>query len=355
MGLKIRYVDVGGGLGVDYDGTTSRNTFSTNYTPQEYANDVIYSIKAICDAEKISHPHIISESGRALTAHSSILIANVIDYTKPRSANSFAEPLSPKCTELYDMYNQLKVENCREYYHDTLYARREALNLFNMGYMTLEERSRIEELYWSIMEKINSLRKQHNLNYHEFDGLDKVLASTYVLNFSLFQSLPDCWAIDQVFPVVPIHRLNEKPDVFCSVADITCDSDGRVVHYIGDEEPSNILPLHAINPGEDYFIGFFLVGAYQEILGDLHNLFGDTNAVHITLDKDNQYRISHHIKGDTVNEVLSYLEYYSKELVELMRKKLEISVNTNKTSVEDAAHFLNYFESGLTGYTYLED
>ena len=357
MGVRIRYVDVGGGLGIDYDGTSSRNTFSVNYTQQEYANDVVYTLKNVCDLERLPHPNIITESGRSLTAHYSVLVTNVFGSSRTivDSDADLANLSSKHVEDLMEIYEEVNAKNCRELYHDAIFARKEALDLFNMGYIKIEERSKIEELYWKIMEKINILSKAHRLDYQEFDKLDFQLVQTYFLNFSLFQSLPDCWAIDQVFPIVPIERLNERPDVYCILADITCDSDGRVFRYIGEEGTSDMLKLHELQGESEYYVGIFLVGAYQEILGDLHNLFGDTNAVHVVMESENKYRIAHHIKGDRVDEILGYLEYNTKEMVELMRTKLEADVRKGKTSVEDATKFLKFFEKSLHGYSYLQD
>ena len=355
MGIPIRYVDVGGGLGIDYDGTSNRSAFSVNYNLQEYANDVVYTLKTVCESDNIPYPHIITESGRALTAHYSVLITNVFgpsgcEVEVDKEPGEFA---SERVNDLLEIYHQLTAKNCREFYHDALFARREALHLFNMGYIGIEERSRIEDLYWGIMKKIKELSKSYGLTYQEFDNLDYHLTQTYFLNLSLFQSLPDSWAIDQVFPIVPINHLKEKPDVNCVLADITCDSDGRIANYIGDTENSKMLKLHRLDKTTEYYVGIFLVGAYQEILGDLHNLFGDTNAVHIVMASGNHYKIAHHIKGDRVDEILSYLEYNTKEMLELMRTKLEVDVSRGATTVEDATNFLTFFEKSLYGYSYL--
>ena len=356
LGIDIKYVDVGGGLGIDYDGSSSNNTFSVNYSPQEYANDIVFAIKTMCDREKLPHPDIITESGRALTAHYSVLIANVIDQSTPKvdEVESSANGAPQQLLEMRSIYREISPDNCREYYHDACYLRKESLNLFNIGYMSLEHRSQLEELFWAIMTRISQMARELNLNYEEFAGLDALLSSFYFVNFSLFQSLPDCWAIDQLFPIVPIHRLDERPDVKCTLADITCDSDGQIGRFIGGDGVEEMLPLHRLRKSEDYYLGFFLVGAYQEILGDLHNLFGDSNAVHIVMDKKGHH-IDHVITGDTVTEVLSYLQYSPRELIDRLRGKLEDAVDDGKISVEDSTHFLKLFETGLAGYTYLED
>ncbi len=357
MGIEIRYVDIGGGLGIDYDGTSSRNAFSVNYSMQEYADDVVYSLKHVCELENLTCPDIITESGRALTAHFSVLVTDVVDRSSPvdSAIPEVSTTSSEQLKDLLTLHDELKAENCREHYQDALYIRKESINLFNMGYMALDERSQIECAFWHTMNKVNRIRRSEHLTYHEFDTLDKLLACTYTLNFSLFQSVPDSWAIKQVFPIVPIQRLNEAPEIYCTIADITCDSDGRVCRYIGGDEVSDILRLHEISNDEAYYVGFFLVGAYQEILGDLHNLFGEINAVHVELDENNAYRIAHRIKGDSISEILEYVEYNAKELIEQMRSKLESCVDNNGVSVAEAARFLAYFERALHGYTYLGD
>ncbi len=355
IGVQIDYVDVGGGLGVDYDGTSSSNPHSINYTMQEYANDIIFSLQQICENEKLPAPTVITESGRALTAHYSVLVTNLVDFSAPsttlaiRAEKGAPEPLP----ELQYIYDELDVRNCREFYHDAVYLRRQAQARFNVGNFSLEARAHMEELFWTIMGRICSLAKQHNLDYQEFEGLDTLLASTFFANFSLFQSLPDSWAIDQLFPILPIQRLNEPPTLQCVLADITCDSDGKVEQYINEGCIGASMPIHHIEPDEHYYVGFFLVGAYQEILGDLHNMFGDTNAVHVIQDASGGYKLQNYIRGDTVRDVLTYLQYNPNELLERLRAKVERAVEREDITVTDSAQILRLFENGLSSYTYL--
>lgn len=355
MNVGIRYVDVGGGLGIDYDGTDGENVYSVNYTIQEYANNVVCFLKDVCTAQELPCPHILTESGRALTAHYSVLVTNVIGEVKPGSLSAPAEKKSkaPLIGDLQVMLRDLDSQNCLEFYHDALYARKEALSQFKAGQISLVDRSSVDELFWQVMHRINKIRKEEEITHHEFDQLDQLLSTTYLLNFSIFQSLPDCWAIQQVFPIMPLQRLDEKPDVATTLADLTCDSDGRITNYIGTADVSHSLPLHALRGEGDYYIGFFLVGAYQEILGDLHNLFGDTNAVHVAADASGRYRIDHVVKGDQVETVLEYLDYQSQEMVEMLRCKLETDIAKGLITVESAAKLMSFFEQGLSDYTYL--
>jgi len=360
IGVGIDYVDVGGGLGVDYEGghsTSSSGLFTVNYSMQEYANDIVFALQQICSENDLPHPTIITESGRALTAHYSVLVTNVIDQSHPLEFGTPApiESKRPQLKEMQDLYTELNERNCRENFHDAVHIRKSSLDLFNYGYYSLEERAYLEAVFWSILKRIDELRQEYSLDYSEFDSLDQLLASTYFVNFSLFQSLPDSWAIDQLFPIAPIHRLDEKPTERAVLADITCDSDGKVDAFSCAESGGKLLPVHKLTSGKPYYMGFFLVGAYQEILGDLHNLFGDTHAVHIALDKNGQYKVDQVIKGDTVKEVLDYLEYHSDDLVTQMRRTVERSVAANGITVEESAAFMRLFEAGLAGYTYLED
>ena len=357
MSINIKYVDVGGGLGVDYDGTSSSSPASVNYSVQEYANDIVFAMNEICTRQNLPNPHIITESGRALTAHYSVLITNLVDSSSPstditrRVAKGAPEPLP----ELQFIYDELNPENCREFFHDAVYLRRQVQNRFNVGSMTLADRALAEELYWAIMTMICNMVKEKQVTHQEFEGLEKLLASTYFANFSLFQSLPDSWAIDQLFPIIPIQRLDEKPDHLCTLADITCDSDGKIEGYISEESDGHCLPIHATHSSEDYYVGFFLVGAYQEILGDLHNLFGDTNAVHVKLDNGgNAYRLAHVIHGDSVKDVLGYLQYNSRELLDRLRGKLERAVQRQDITVSESASYFKLWEQGFNSYTYLE-
>src|SRR5512137_2374438 len=304
LGINLEYLDIGGGLGVDYDGSKSSYFSSVNYSIEEYANDVIYQVKNICDEAGVACPNIISESGRAIVAHYSVLVTNVLNTTTQSLMPDFeealeqAENLSPTVKKLVDIYKSLDKYSLREDYHDTLQLIQEAVSLFNLGYLNLNDRAMAEWLCTKIFKKINSIVEKIKPIPEELQNFQLALRQTYFANFSLFQSIPDSWAIDQLFPIVPLQRLNHKPDVMASIADITCDSDGEINSFVGEHGRTKSLPLHKIRKDEDYYIGFFLIVAYQEIVGDLHNLFGDTNAVHITFNKKSGYKIDTVITGD---------------------------------------------------------
>jgi arginine decarboxylase len=356
-GAGLEYLDVGGGLGIDYDGSQSNFESSVNYTLQEYANDIVFRIKSICDEAKVKHPTIISESGRAVVAYHSVLVFNVLGVS---GFDSFVPPeLLPEnspqpLTDLFWICKNISKKNFVEVYHDAVQLREDSLNLFNLGYMTLAQRSVTEGLYWTICSKILKIVDELDYVPDELKNLESLISDTYFCNFSIFQSMPDSWAIRQLFPVVPIHRLAEKPTRRGILADITCDSDGKVDRFIDLHDVKRVLALHPFN-GDDYYLAVFLVGAYQEILGDLHNLLGDTNAVHVSLQEDGQISVDHVVKGDTVSEVLKYVQYNSDELLALMRKDVERAVRDRKITVEESALFLRFYESGLQGYTYLEE
>ena len=354
MGADLRYIDVGGGLGVDYDGS------SINYSLQEYANDVIFHIKQVCDQTGVDHPTVISESGRALVAYHSVLVFNVVGvnglkgFKIPQALTSpQRESMPAPVFNLYEACQSIDQDNFVEYYHDALLARDEAINLFNLGYCSLEHRSLAERLYFATCAKVLDFIKDNRNLPREFEGLERTLADTYFCNFSTFQSMPDCWAIDQLFPIMPIHRLEQRPKSRGVLADITCDSDGKVDQFIGRSSGKQVLELHPYT-GDDYYLAAFLVGAYQEILGDLHNLFGDTNAVHVSLDSNGRPSIDEVIEGDTVHEVLQYVEFNPVELMRSMRKGIEHAVRSEKISLQEARVLQRFYESGLKGYTYLE-
>jgi arginine decarboxylase len=358
MGVNLEYVDIGGGLGVDYDGTKSSYFSSVNYTVEEYANDVVYQIKNICDEAGVECPNIISESGRAIVAHYSVLVTNALDTNTQSLTPDFeevldtTEKLSPTVRKLVDIYKSLDRHSVREDYHDTLQLIQEAVSLFNLGYLNLQDRAVAEWLCSKIFKKINIILEKIKPIPEELQNFQLSLRQTYFANFSLFQSIPDSWAIDQLFPIMPIQRLNQRPDVMASIADITCDSDGEITSFVGENGRSKFLPLHKIRKNEDYYIGFFLIGAYQEILGDLHNLFGDTNAVHITFNKKTNYKIDTVIHGDAVWESLKYVQYKGPEILKHVRDTLEKSVALRKVSIEETSHFLELLDRTLLGYTY---
>ena len=359
LGLNIQYLDIGGGLGVDYDGSKSSYFSSVNYTVEEYANDVIYQIKNICEEAGVECPNIISESGRATVAHYSVLVTNILNTNTQNLMPDYEaileqmEKPAPTVKKLLDIYKSLDRYSLREDYHDTLQLINEAVSLFNLGYLTLQDRAIAEWLYSKIIKKINVIVEKIKPIPEELQNFQLALRQTYFANFSLFQSIPDSWAIDQLFPIMPLQRLNQRPDVMASIADITCDSDGEITSFVGENGRAKFLPLHKIKKDEDYYIGFFLIGAYQEILGDLHNLFGDTNAVHITFNKKTGYMIDTVINGDATWEALKYVQYKGPEILKRVREHLEKDVARKKVSIEESSHFIELLDRTLLGYTYL--
>ncbi len=359
LGVAIEYLDIGGGLGVDYDGSKSSYFSSVNYTVEEYANDVIYQIKNICDEAGVDCPNIISESGRATVAHYSVLVTNVLNTNTHNLMPDYEAVLeqmekpAPTVKKLLDIYKSIDRYSLREDYHDTLQLINEAVSLFNLGYLTLQERAIAEWLYARIIRKINGIVEKMKPIPEELQNFQLALRQTYFANFSLFQSIPDSWAIDQLFPIMPLQRLNQRPEVIASVADITCDSDGEITSFVGENGRAKFLPLHKIRKDEEYYIGFFLIGAYQEILGDLHNLFGDTNAVHITFNKKTGYLIDTVINGDATWETLKYVQYKGPEILKRVREHLEKDVARRKVSIEESSHFIELLDRTLLGYTYL--
>ncbi len=359
MGAGLEYIDVGGGLGVDYDGSKTTIGSSTNYTIQEYANDVVFHIREICESAGVPHPAIISESGRAMVAHHSALLFNVLGWSgfdrfelPERYDETAIHELPHPVKTLYDSHDHLTESNYIENYHDALLARDETLHLFNLGYCSLAHRGLAERLFYSICSKVLRITRKMPYVPEEFEGLEAMLADTYFCNCSIFQSLPDSWAIDQVFPIIPIHKLNEKPTCRGTLADITCDSDGRIDHFIGHREVKPVLELHPFT-GADYYLAAFLVGAYQEILGDLHNLLGDTHAVHVSVDQDGEIVVEEVVEGDTVNEVLEYVQYKPEELRRAFRQSIEKALRDKKLNLEESRLLRRFYEQGLTGYTYL--
>ena len=357
MGYNVDFVDCGGGLGVDYDGTRSPNSESSvNYSIQEYVNDCIYTFVEAANRNGIQHPNIITESGRSLSAHHSVLVIDVLETASlPEMDDEFepGEASHPLVKDLYDIWDNLNPRTMLEDWHDAEQIRDEALDLFSHGIVDLQTRAEIERMYWSVCREINSLAKSLKHTPEELKNLDKILADKYFCNFSLFQSLPDAWAVDQLFPIVPLQRLNERPTRSATLQDITCDSDGKITNVVTNRNISHILPVHTLRKNEPYYLGVFLVGAYQEILGDMHNLFGDTNAAHITV-KDGRYHIDQIFDGETVEEVLNYVQYNPKKLVRQLEVWVTKSVKQGKISLEEGKEFLSNYRSGLYGYTYLE-
>ena len=357
MGYNVDFVDCGGGLGVDYDGTRSANSESSvNYSIQEYVNDCVYTFVDAANKNGIAHPNIITESGRSLTAHHSVLVIDVLETASlPEMPEEFEAKDSDHqlVKDLYEIWDNLNSKNMLEDWHDAEQIRDEALELFSHGIVDLKTRAEIEAMYWSVCHEINTLSKQMKHVPEELRNIDKLLADKYFCNFSLFQSLPDSWAIDQLFPIMPIQRLTERPTRNATLQDITCDSDGKIANFVKEGHLSHVLPLHALRRNEPYYLGVFLVGAYQEILGDMHNLFGDTNAVHVSV-KDGHYHIDQIIDGETVEEVLDYVQYNPKKLVRQLEIWVTKSVKNGKISLEEGKEFLSNYRSGLYGYTYLE-
>jgi arginine decarboxylase len=356
-GAGLQYLDVGGGLGVDYDGSQTDFESSVNYTLQEYANDIIYHAQNVCDEVGVPHPTIVTESGRAITAYHSALVFNVLGVSGMGDSDVAPEPSADAEQPLIDLqetYRGLTAKNLLESYHDAQQALDQGLNLFSLGYLSLEQRSIAENLYWAISRRIQKLARELDYFPEELEGIDAMLSDTYFCNFSLFQSMPDSWAIKQLFPIMPIHRLEEEPTRHAVLGDITCDSDGKVDAFIDRRDVKRTLALHPFD-GRDYFLGAFLLGAYQEILGDLHNLFGDTNAVHVRLSPTGEVLLDSVIKGDTVREVLNYVQFSSDSLVTKLRRDVETALRDNRLTYEESGALLKFYEEGLHGYTYLED
>ena len=357
MGFDIDFVDIGGGLGVDYDGTrSSASESSMNYSIQEYANDAIYSIVDACEKNGLKQPCIVTESGRSLTAHHSVLITEVLETTALpiwRDDEELTGDEHELVKELYEIWDKLDQQSIFESWHDALQIREEVLDMFSLGILDLRNRALAEKLFWQIAREVGNIGAQMKHPPEELRKVANILPDKYFCNFSLFQSLPDSWAIDQIFPVMPISRLDEKPTHNATLQDMTCDSDGKISTFISPQGTSHSLPVHALKPGEPYYIGVFLVGAYQEILGDLHNLFGDTNAVHISCYKDH-YEIDRVIDGETIAEVLDYVQYNPKRLVRNVETWVTKAMKDGRITPEEGREFLSNYRSGLYGYTYLE-
>ena len=357
MGVNIEFVDCGGGLGVDYDGTRSSNSESSvNYSIQEYVNDCVYTLVEAANRNNIPHPNIITECGRSLTAHHSVLILDVLESVQPaRMREDFeAAPDDHQLVrDLTEIWDKMSPRSMLEDWHDAEDIREEALDLFRMGMLDLRTRAQIESLYWSVCHEVGELCHHQKHVPDELRTIDKMMADKYFCNFSLFQSLPDAWGIDQVFPIMPISRLDERPTRSATLQDITCDSDGKILSYVNAGHQTSYLPLHEIRPGEHYYVGVFLVGAYQEILGNMHNLFGDTNAVHISVDQEG-YSIDKTIDGETVADVLEYVQYDPKRLVRRLETWVGKAVAEKKITIEEGKEFISNYRAGLYGYTYLE-
>lgn len=357
MGFNIDFVDIGGGLGVDYDGTrSSASESSMNYSIQEYANDSVSALVDACVKNNLPQPNIITESGRSLTAHHSILVFDVLERTTLPIWNDkeeIDEEAHELTKELYQIWDRLNQPRLIESWHDALQIREDALDLFSLGMLDLRTRAQIEKLFWSVAREVAEMAASMKHPPEELRKVAKMIPDKYFCNFSLFQSLTDSWAIDQVFPIMPIARLEEKPQHTATLQDITCDSDGKIANFIAHHGTATSLPVHSLRPGEPYYLGVFLVGAYQEILGDMHNLFGDTNAVHIDVYKD-RYEIDQIIEGETVADVLDYVQFSHKRLVRNVETWVTASMKAGTITPEEGREFLSNYRSGLYGYTYLE-
>ena len=363
LGAGLQYIDVGGGLGVDYDGSGTNFPSSMNYTLDEYASDVVYRIGSVCDARKVPQPKIISESGRAIAAHHSVLIFDTLGSSALDRFEITADEadrvarqadLPQPVIDLFDAWRSVGPRRLVECYHDAMTAREQMLQMFSLGLLTLEQRGLAERLYWATCTRVRDAVRRLDKVPEELEDLEDLLSDTYFCNFSLFQSLPDSWAIDQLFPILPIHRLDEAPTRRGVLADITCDSDGKIDHFVSARDDKRTLELHPLRSGEDYFLGVFLVGAYQETLGDLHNLFGDTHVVHIRLLEEGGWWIEEIVKGDTANKVLEYMEYDVAELYPALSRDCERAVREGRMTVAESQSLKRFYEGELDGYAYLE-
>jgi arginine decarboxylase len=363
MGAGLQYIDVGGGLGVDYDGSGTNFASSMNYTLNEYASDVVYRVASVCNARDIPHPMIVSESGRAVAAYHSVLIfdalgSSALDKFRVTgdAAEDYAgeEELPQPVLDLFEAYRAVSERRLVECYHDALTAREQVLQMFNLGLLSLEFRGLAERLYWATCAKIRDQCRKLERLPEELDDLEAILSDTYFCNFSVFQSLPDSWAIDQLFPIMPIHRLDERPTRTAVLADITCDSDGKIDHFVSLRDVKRTLELHELKAGEKYYMAAFLVGAYQETLGDLHNLFGDTHVVHVRLHDEGGWWIEEIVKGDTANKVLEYMEYDVAELYPALARDCERAIRDGRMTIAESQALKRFYESELDGYAYLE-
>ncbi|WP_338442503.1 biosynthetic arginine decarboxylase [Synechococcus elongatus] len=354
LGADMRYLDVGGGLGVDYDGSKTNFHASKNYNMQTYANDVVATIKDACQVHHLAVPTLISESGRAIASHQSVLVFDVLGSSEvPRSESEPPQEADSAIVRtLYEVLEAIAPDNLQECYHDAFKLKEDAVSAFRLGYLSLTERAKAERLFWSCCHRIQELLQQLDRIPEDLEDLERVMASIYYVNLSVFQSAPDTWAIDQLFPIMPIHRLNEEPSQRVTLADLTCDSDGKIDRFIDLLDVKSTLELHPLKPNQPYVLGMFLGGAYQEIMGNLHNLFGDTNAVHIKLTPKG-YSIEHVVKGDTMAEVLGYVQYDAEQLLERLRQQAEAALQQDQISLDESQRLLRNYEESLQRYTYL--
>ncbi|MFT2089724.1 biosynthetic arginine decarboxylase [Paraglaciecola sp. 2405UD69-4] len=360
MGYKLEYVDVGGGLGIDYDGSQSTNDSSRNYSMQEYVADIVYGMQQVCDLEKVPHPTLVSESGRAITAHHSCVITQVVGEIKAHSTGIPTDKEAGEHVLLTDIRELSELiethDNLQEIFNDASQFKEQALNAFKLRVISLEELAKIETLYWKIMEELQVRLKTAEFIPEEMKELSFDLSSQYLCNFSVFQSAADTWAIDQVLPVVPLTRMNEKPTINCSLVDITCDSDGKLDQFISEEGISNVIPMHNIKPDEDYYVGLFLTGAYQDVMGDMHNLFGRLNEVHIfSYDDDPEdFYIEEIVAGSSVEDVLSIMQYNPSSMAQSIKKLIDSHVSKGEIKPREGVRWTDFYENCLKGYTYLK-
>jgi len=360
MGFKLDYVDVGGGLGIDYDGSQSTNDSSRNYNMQEYVADIVYGMKQVCDLENVPHPTLVSESGRAITAHHSCVVTEVVGEIKAHGTGIATLAVDSEHFLVSDMRELAEIidnqDNLQEIFNDASQFKEQALNAFKLRVISLEELAKIETLYWQIMKTVQLRLKDAEFVPEEMQELDFALSSQYLCNFSVFQSAADTWAIDQLLPVVPLTRMNEKPTVNCSLVDITCDSDGKLDQFISENGISNVVPMHKLEPDEDYYLGLFLTGAYQDVMGDMHNLFGRLNEVHIfSHDEDPQgFYIEEMVKGSSVEDVLSIMQYHPSSMAKSLKKLIDVHVSKGQMKPREGVKWTDFYEDCLKGYTYLK-
>ena len=360
MGFKLEYVDVGGGLGIDYDGSQSTNDSSRNYSMQEYVSDIVYGMKQVCDLENVPHPTLVSESGRAITAHHSCVITQVVGEIKAHGQGIATQVADGEHVLVSDMRELTEIidqqDNLQEIFNDASQFKEQASNAFKLRVISLEELAKIETLYWKIMEKVQERLQHAEFVPEEMQELDVALSSQYLCNFSVFQSAADTWAIDQILPIAPLTRMNEKPSVNCSLVDITCDSDGKVDQFISEQGVSNVIPVHKLNPDEDYYLGLFLTGAYQDVMGDMHNLFGRLNEVHIfSHDDDPQdFYIEEVVNGSSVEDVLTIMQYHPSSMAKSIKKMIDSHVAKGQMKPREGVKWTDFYEDCLKGYTYLK-
>jgi len=366
LGAGLEVIDVGGGLGIDYDGSETASPSSVNYTLESYAAEIVYRIASVCDEREIPHPTIVSESGRAIAAYQSVLVFDVLGASGPSWVRGLDLPTPATLDEEVDWPQPIRDlvyaldavsdTSVMEPFHDALQAREEAMRLFGLGYLSLPLRALAERLFWATVTRVHDVADEEEYGAEEIETLERILGETFFCNLSVFQSLPDTWAIDQLFPILPIHRLDERPTHRGVLADITCDSDGKLDRFVDPwrREPKRLLELHELEPGQPYYLGAFLVGAYQETLGDLHNLFGDTHVVHIRVDEDGEWWIEEFVEGDTAAEVLSYVQYEVGSLFPALRQDCERAVREGRMSIAESRALQEFYQSALAGYTYLE-